>query len=98
MRYTIRSQSSRISTWPRLNGFEVLQRLKQDERLSRIPVFVLTTTDNPVELDRCYALGAAGYFVKPVDYGVFGELIKHLAEFLSSVRLPSEASTPTHGA
>jgi CheY-like chemotaxis protein len=83
---------------PRLGGFEVLQRLKQDERLSRIPVFVLTTTDNPAELDRCYALGAAGYFVKPVDYGVFGELVKHLAEFLSSVRLPSEASAPSHGA
>jgi len=83
---------------PRLSGFEVLQRLKEDERLSRIPVFVLTTTDNPAELDRCYALGAAGYFVKPVDYGVFGELVKHLADFLSSVRLPAEVAAPTHGA
>ena len=82
---------------PRLSGFEVLQRLKEDDRLSRIPVFVLTTTDNPAELDRCYALGAAGYFVKPVDYGVFGDLVKHLAEFLSSVRLPSEVSTEAHG-
>ncbi|HEU4655530.1 MAG TPA: response regulator [Steroidobacteraceae bacterium] len=82
---------------PRLGGFEVLQRLKQDERLSRIPVFVLTTTDNPTELDRCYALGAAGYFVKPVDYGVFAELVRHLADFLTSVRLPSEAPSLTHG-
>jgi CheY-like chemotaxis protein len=82
---------------PRLNGFEVLQRLKKDDRLSRIPVFVLTTTDNPAELDRCYALGAAGYFVKPVDYGVFAELVRHLADFLASVRLPSEVSSSSHG-
>jgi CheY-like chemotaxis protein len=75
---------------PRLNGFEVLQRLKSDVDLSRIPVYVMTTTDNPAEIERCYELGAAAYLVKPLDYGVFGEMVRRLAEFLSSIRLPAE--------
>ena len=75
---------------PRLNGAEVLERLKGDETLSRIPVFVLTTTDNPIELDRCYALGAAACLVKPVDFGAFGEMIQRLASFLLTASLPGE--------
>jgi CheY-like chemotaxis protein len=75
---------------PRLGGTEVLERLKDDEELARIPVFVLTTTDNPLELDRCYALGAAACLVKPVDYGAFDDMIRRLAEFLMAARLPGE--------
>jgi CheY-like chemotaxis protein len=75
---------------PRLNGTEVLERLKGDEVLARIPVFVLTTTDNPVELDRCYALGAAACIVKPLDYGAFSTIIFRLGEFLMSAALPDE--------
>ena len=75
---------------PRLNGTEVLARLKNDEILARIPVFVLTTTDNPIELDRCYALGAAACIVKPVDYGAFSTMIFRLGEFLMSAALPGE--------
>jgi CheY-like chemotaxis protein len=75
---------------PRLGGFEVLQRLKLDEGVARIPVFVLTTTDNPIEIDRCYRLGAAACLVKPVDYGAFGEMVQRLAEFLMTVEMPHE--------
>lgn len=75
---------------PRLNGTEVLERLKDDEVLARIPVFVLTTTDNPIELDRCYALGAAACIVKPLDYGAFSTMIFRLGEFLMSAALPDE--------
>ena len=84
---------------PRLGGAEVLQRLKEDADLSRIPVFVLTTTDNPLELDRCYALGAAACLVKPVDYGAFDDMVRRLAEFLMSARLPGEEppSSRLHG-
>lgn len=81
---------------PRLGGTEVLERLKADEELARIPVFVLTTTDNPAELDRCYALGAAACLVKPVDYGAFGELVQRLGGVLMSAWLPGEASLPPH--
>lgn len=75
---------------PRLSGFEMLERLKSDHALSRIPVYVMTTTDNPAEIERCYELGAAAYLVKPLDYGVFGEMVRRLAEFLASIRLPGE--------
>jgi CheY-like chemotaxis protein len=75
---------------PRLGGLDVLVRLKRDEGLSRIPVFVLTTTDNPVELDRCYRLGAAACLVKPVDYGAFDDMVQRLAGFLMAARLPAE--------
>jgi len=75
---------------PRLGGAEVLGRLKGDADVAHIPVFVLTTTDNPLELDRCYALGAATCFVKPVDYGAFNEMVKRLAEFLMTAWLPNE--------
>jgi CheY-like chemotaxis protein len=75
---------------PRLGGFEVLERLKSDEFFARIPIYVLTTTDNPAEIDRCYSLGAAAYLVKPIDYGHFSDMVRRLAEFLSATRLPGD--------
>lgn len=79
---------------PRLNGTEVLERLKADDVHARIPVFVLTTTDNPTELDRCYAMGAAACLVKPVEYGEFAEMMRRFAEFLMSAHLPGEVPPP----
>jgi CheY-like chemotaxis protein len=75
---------------PRLGGLEVLRRLKSDTDLSRIPVFVLTTTDDPVELDRCYALGASACIVKPVDYSAFSDAVQRLGHFLMTARIPGE--------
>jgi CheY-like chemotaxis protein len=75
---------------PRLSGFDVLQRLKTDRTFARIPIFVLTTTDDPAEIDRCYGLGAAACLIKPVDYGAFGAMVQRLAEFLMTVELPPE--------
>ena len=80
---------------PRLGGMEVLRQLKADRAVSHIPVFVLTTTDSPAEIDRCYALGAAACLVKPVDYGAFAEVVQRLAEFLMISHLPSEPAAPT---
>ena len=79
---------------PRLGGMEVLRRLKSDETYARIPVFVLTTTDNPFEIERCYTLGAAACLVKPVDYGAFGDMVRRLAEFLMAARMPGEPRPP----
>jgi CheY-like chemotaxis protein len=77
---------------PRLGGTEVLERIKRDEAFAHIPVFVMTTTDDPVELDRCYELGAAACFVKPVDYGAFAEMIQRLGALLKTAWLPGEPS------
>jgi CheY-like chemotaxis protein len=83
---------------PRLGGIAVLQRLKGDVSFTRIPVFVLTTTDNPLEIDQCYALGAAACLVKPVDFGAFGDMIQRFAAFLMLAAMPGEAPPPTgHG-
>ena len=81
---------------PRLGGFEVLGRIKQDDRFAHIPVFVLTTTDNPAELARCYHDGASACLVKPVDYGAFSEMVRRLAEFVRVTRLPAEQTGPGH--
>lgn len=75
---------------PRLGGLEVLRRLKSDETVARIPVFVLTTTSDPAELDRCYALGAAACLVKPVDFGALSDMVHRLAAFLMTAKLPAE--------
>ncbi len=83
---------------PRLGGIEVLRRLKGDAKLTRIPVIVLTTTDDPVEVDRCYALGASACIVKPLDSAAFSDAVQRLAQFLMSARIPGESPCPSpHG-
>jgi CheY-like chemotaxis protein len=73
---------------PVLSGLQVLERIKADERTRRIPVVMLTTTDSPHEIDRCYDLGCNIYIVKPVNYVKFSEAIRNLGLFLSTVRTP----------
>jgi CheY-like chemotaxis protein len=81
---------------PRIGGLDVLEALKNDAQLAHIPVFVLTTTDNPAELDRCYSRGASACLVKPVDYGSFSEMVRRLADFLVTARMPAETPPTTH--
>jgi CheY-like chemotaxis protein len=75
---------------PVLDGYQVLQRLKHDQRTHRIPVIILTTTDDPREVQRCYDLGCNVYVTKPVDYDSFSEAIRKLGLFLSVVTMPEE--------
>jgi len=74
---------------PGLSGFQVLERLKADARTKQIPVICLTTTDNPPDIARCYALGCNVYLTKPVAYAQFSEAIRQLGLFLSIVKVPS---------
>ena len=73
---------------PVLDGYQVLQRMKADERTKRIPVIILTTTDDTREVARCYDLGCSIYITKPVDYDQFREAIAKLGLFLSIVTIP----------
>lgn len=84
---------------PRLGGMAVLERLKTDTSLARIPVFVMTTSDNPTEINRCYVLGASACLVKPVEFGAFAEMIQRLAAFLMMAKIPAEPNPalPQHG-
>ena len=52
---------------PGSDGREVLQNIKQDERLKVIPVVVFTTSSNPKDIETCYQYGANGYLIKPMD-------------------------------
>ena len=73
---------------PVLDGYQVLERMKADERTKRIPVIILTTTDDPREVSRCYELGCNVYITKPVDYEQFSEAIRKLGLFLLVVTIP----------
>ncbi len=73
---------------PGLDGYQVLQRMKGDERTKRIPVVILTTTDDTNEVAKCYDLGCNVYVIKPVDYGQFSEAIRKIGLFLSVVTVP----------
>ncbi len=52
---------------PKVDGVEVLRRMKDDDELRDIPVLMVTTSDAPVNIDICTQLGCSGYFVKPLD-------------------------------
>ena len=73
---------------PRVDGVEVLRRLKADPVTARIPVIMLTTTDDPREVQRCYELGCSVYLTKPVEYEGFIEAINRLGLFLQVVKVP----------
>lgn len=72
---------------PGLDGLEVLKRVKQDPRLKNMPVIMLTTTDDPREIDLCYELGCNNYLVKPVEFEKFAEIIRRLGLFLTIVKV-----------
>ena len=55
---------------------------------ARLPVIMLTSTDNQAEIDRCYSAGASGYVAKPVNIGSLGEKLQRLGMFLEIVELP----------
>ncbi len=75
---------------PVLNGFQVLKLMKSDERTKRIPVIVLTSTDNPREIAQCYELGCNLYVTKPVEYDRFSDAIQRLGTFLSIIKTPEK--------
>jgi len=73
---------------PRINGFEFLKIVKDDDVLKRIPVVVLTTSDDDEGVVESYKLGVAGYIVKPVSYQRFVEAIKTINIYWTLSRLP----------
>lgn len=66
---------------PRKDGRRVLAEIKEDEELRRIPVIVLTTSNAPSDIVKCYDLHANCYIVKPVDFDQFETVIRAVEEF-----------------
>jgi CheY-like chemotaxis protein len=73
---------------PKVDGVEVLRQIKADGELKKIPVIMLTTTDEPREVEHCHALGCGTYLVKPVNYDRFAEAIKQFGLFITLVEVP----------
>jgi two-component system response regulator len=66
---------------PRLDGIEVLQRLRADKRTSVLPIVILTTSTEDVDLARAYESGANAYVRKPVSLAQFQEAVRQLGLF-----------------
>lgn len=73
---------------PIVDGYRLLERIKSEEETKSIPVVVLTSIDDEVEVNRCYRLGCNLFITKPVDYAGFSDAIGKLGLFLTVVTLP----------
>ena len=66
---------------PKLDGIEVLRRMKSDPELKRVPVVMLTSSKEEPDLAACYDLGVNAYVVKPVDFTQFVDAVKQVGAF-----------------
>ncbi len=73
---------------PRMDGIEALKIIKSRPTLRTVPVIMLTTTDDPVEINKCYDYGCGAYIVKPVERESFIEALRNLGLFLTVVEVP----------
>jgi CheY-like chemotaxis protein len=77
---------------PKVDGLEVLHKIKSDERLKTIPVVVLTSSREERDMMRSYQLGVNAYVVKPVDFHEFVNAIKELGIFWAVINQPPPGS------
>jgi CheY-like chemotaxis protein len=82
---------------PKVDGTEVLRRVKADPELRGMPVIMITTTDDPREVENCHTLGCSNYVTKPVDYRAFVEAIRQLGLFLLVVEIPHLGTVSKEG-
>ena len=75
---------------PKIDGLEVLETIKKDEGLRRIPVIVLTISDREGDMVRAYDSGAASYMTKPVDSKDFERLIQTVQDYWRIARISPE--------
>jgi len=75
---------------PKMNGLELLQVIKKDPSLKKIPVVVLTTSKNDQDKFESFDLGVAGYMIKPVDYQQFVEVVRTINLYWTLSEMPDE--------
>ena len=74
---------------PKVNGIEVLEKIKADPRTRSVPVVILTSSKENPDIKRCYDLGANGYIVKPVNFETFTQAIKNLGFYWLLLNQPN---------
>jgi len=77
---------------PQVNGFEVLEQVRADEKLKMIPVVILTSSHEERDLVKGYKLGVNAYVVKPVDFHQFVNAIKEVGVFWALINEPPPGS------
>jgi CheY-like chemotaxis protein len=73
---------------PKIDGIEVLRQVKAARDLRKLPVIMVTTANDPRDVEVCHEIGCNSYLTKPVDYDRFVEAIVHLGKFLGAVEVP----------
>ncbi|NLD92144.1 MAG: response regulator [Fibrobacter sp.] len=73
---------------PKMDGTMVLAEIKADPELRKIPVIMITTTDDPRDVEKCHSIGCSNYITKPIEYDAFVNAIRQLGLFLSVVQIP----------
>ncbi|MBL9134794.1 MAG: response regulator [Verrucomicrobiales bacterium] len=79
---------------PKVDGLEVLRRVKADPSLKSLPIVMLTSSREEIDLIRSYALGANAYVVKPVDFQQFVDAVRTLGCFWALINEPPPSSRP----
>ena len=73
---------------PKVDGLDVLRQVKNDPALHSLPVVMLTTTDDPRDIQRCHDFGCNVYIQKPVDYDRFAAAVTKVGEFIHLLKVP----------
>jgi two-component system response regulator len=73
---------------PKVSGMEVLEKIKSDPEVNSIPVVMLTSSNEGPDIERCFALGANSYIVKPVDSDNFFQSIKEIGIYWMILNQP----------
>lgn len=73
---------------PKVDGEQVLEKVKADPELCKLPVVMLTTTDDPQSIEKCYRLGCSCFITKPLDMDHFFDVLRRLGLFIQVVAVP----------
>jgi len=79
---------------PRVSGFQVLEWMREMPQLTRLPVVVLTASENPMDAEHAFNLGARGYFQKPADFRRYLEVFQRVFRVAGRTPTPAQAQTP----
>jgi two-component system, response regulator len=82
---------------PKVDGIEVLRRIRAHDQLHQIPVVLLTTSRQSRDIDQAYELGCNSYIVKPLDFRQFSDAIQTLGLYWLVVNTPPATSTGSQG-
>jgi CheY-like chemotaxis protein len=78
---------------PKVDGLEVMRRIRADERTKLLPVVILTSSNEETDLVRGYTLGCNSYIRKPVDFGAFAEAVRQLGLYWLVLNEPAPGRT-----